>query len=100
MTSKEILEGNRLIAEFMELELAGPGIPLGYFYKNKYLYFNELKYHSSWDWLIPAITKCKSLNIDHSEWTNMLYDGLMTQDKEMCWVACVEFIYECNNEKI
>ena len=47
MESKEIVEGNRLIAEFMEGKI--PGWP------------SDLKYHSSWDWIMPVIYKIESI---------------------------------------
>ena len=43
---KEIIEGNKLIAEFMGLSMLHNQTRL-----------ETLKYHSSWDWIIPVIDK-------------------------------------------
>lgn len=48
MIETEILEGNKLIAEFMDKEL---------FDKWSDLPVENLKFHSSWDWLIPVVEK-------------------------------------------
>ncbi len=47
------IEGNKLIAEFMKL-WKGVGC---YGYGNNYYGFDNLKYHSSWDWLMPVVEK-------------------------------------------
>lgn len=54
MTQEGILEGNKLIADFMEVRLHSRvkqwQVAKGVFYK-------ELHYHSSWDWLMPSFYK-------------------------------------------
>lgn len=56
----EIIEGNRLIAEFMELRLVGD-VYMNAPYKTPFVIglVEELKYHSSWDWLMPVLLKIK-----------------------------------------
>ena len=57
MTNQEILDGNRLISEFMGEEV----LPI----RDRDLYpliksedgLRQTKYHSSWDWLMPVIEK-------------------------------------------
>jgi hypothetical protein len=60
----EILEGNKLIAEFMGWEYAQNVIgnsKSSFIYKDSggTTYANEemFKYHSSWDWLMPVVEK-------------------------------------------
>lgn len=64
MSKQEILEGNKIIAEFMGLinykgttqdlcEYPWKGV-------NK-----RLKYHSSWDWLMSVVEKINTLGIDN-----------------------------------
>lgn len=61
MTNEEILEGNKLIAEFMGLETItlkvdnnGEGICI-----KKPMATTQIpvKYHESWDWLMPVVIK-------------------------------------------
>lgn len=65
MTQEEILEGNRLIARFMNFKYKNQTkywakYPLddnSYLYKLGYVRIDNLKFHASWDWLIPALYK-------------------------------------------
>ena len=56
-TDINILEGNKLIAEFMGLEIITDGI--SWFDTN---YKSLGNYDSSWDWLMPAVEKIETLN--------------------------------------
>lgn len=76
---KEILDGNRLIAEFMGYQMAiakkdephfvGKGITCrsgfgeSVYFKNEdeYKNFMNPKYHSSWDWLMPVVEKIENI---------------------------------------
>ncbi len=73
--TEEIIEGNRLIAEFMSdgklyphpaRILEGQNAPMGYNFseplgwRNK----NSLQYHTSWDWLMPVVEKIEIINHD------------------------------------
>ena len=64
MSEQEIFLGNKLIAEFMGLEKND----FGYWVNKDYLFdaqlklFDfELKFYSSWDWLMPVVEKIESL---------------------------------------
>jgi len=82
-----IPQDNKLIAEFMGWEKAGPGIPTGYFNShNDYFDYEDLQFHSSWDWLMPVIVKIADdtafelvSGYDYSYWNNM---GHKAMDKE------------------
>ena len=51
------IEGNKLIAEFMELYLIkGEKYPFGHPITK--VNFKEARYHYSWDWLMPVWKKC------------------------------------------
>lgn len=52
MSEKEILESNKLISEFMDLEIISDGI--SWFDTN---YRPLGSYHSSWEWLMPVVEK-------------------------------------------
>lgn len=67
MTPKEITEGNILIAEFL-------GIRKNVHNQDQYLSssfpdkivceVHELKYHSSWDWIMPVVEKISRIKIE------------------------------------
>lgn len=75
MTEQEIIEGNKLIAEFMGDYRAKYKVSNDYTLANAML--KTLKYHSSWDWLMPVVEKIKDVmtlgyfNID-STWHDEL----------------------------
>ena len=63
MTKEEIIEGNKLIAEFMG-GVYDSDVNEYWFYLNPPNWISkfapttyELKYHSSWDWLMPCIDR-------------------------------------------
>lgn len=72
MENKEILEGNKLIAEFMGIKnplfqfpTSGHGVP---FAEGQYLgtdglayYPEDMRYHSDWNWLMPVVDKIEQL---------------------------------------
>jgi len=65
MKKEQVLEGNKLIAEFMGAEIKGN---LCKFYKHpifdvieiEFSPINWLNYRSSWDWLMPVVEKIES----------------------------------------
>ena len=133
MKTSEIIEGNKLIAEFMNGIYSENANAWGFGnarieHKTKIIqgkkYENlvwaerwevELKYHSSWDWLIPVVEKIESLNnytrietpINKKELrqTYCNIDGkeeFKTYSKskiEALWLAVVEFIKWYNENK-
>ena len=75
------MDNNKLIAEFMgEEQLCLP---------------HELKYHTSWDWLMPVIE-----NIDHLQYESVkgIEDALSTRHIGDTHKAVVEFIKTYINE--
>ena len=93
MNSTEILEGNKLIAEFLNQKLPSNSD------------FDIYLYHSSWDWLMPVVEKIESLN--HPVYINsnncVIYekvgrnhgwfiDNYADTKIEATWISCVEFI--------
>lgn len=68
MSEQEIIEGNKLIAEFMQAKNEFSDIyylpEFGHYFNsygqielNDCFRTDELKYHSSWDWLMPVVEK-------------------------------------------
>ena len=99
MSEQEIIEGNKLIAEFIGLEKNDFGywINKDYLFNSQLKLFDfELKFHSSWDWLIPCINK-----IYESDWYYKWKDTsgqfekeifINTKFIEVTWEQVVEFI--------
>lgn len=66
MEQKEIISKNRFIAEFMGGIYKSKLFPIGksqiWLPYHNMTYINAIKYHTSWDWLIPVIDKIYSSN--------------------------------------
>ena len=62
---------------------------------------DQMKYHTSWDWLMPVVEKCMQTGDNTDEW-DALYDALSTLNKTNIYQAVVEFIKELkyNNMKL
>jgi len=62
--------------------------------------FHSIKYHESWDWLMPVVQKC--LDVYHIELMNddlnfEIYDSI--GDIKNTYKAVVEFIKQYNDEQ-
>lgn len=111
MTDKEILENNKLIAEFMGLEIKPKYINSKKeegFANNKFYLFRKSDkrimdiqskfYHNSWDWLMPVYQKINNyIQLrSHEDWkfnteTNELHFNIWNAlEDENC---CIEFLY-------
>ena len=100
---EDIMKDNKIIAEFMGMELGD----------DKTMYYddaenlhpptpiNELKYHTSWDWLMPVANEIiKSRDEQNADWdlTDLKY-ALQTTNIEYVYKAVVKFINEYNKRK-
>ena len=107
-----ILEGNKLIAEFMGYKLAkcNNGLAWESPYKKSVEDTFELhgrlwrendsyyKFHTSWDWLMPVANEIiKSRDEQNADWdlTDLKY-ALCTTNIELVYKAVVKFINEYN----
>ena len=129
MKTEEIIEGNKIIAEFMGATISTHGVfecanfqeKTAEGYKSYDLIY--LCYHSSWDWIFSVIEKITSLgfeiefnikpNWDESTFSiydtkrdNTLVESLNFIDIENCnsliqyvWICIVEFIQYYNQNK-
>ena len=134
MTTQEIIEGNKLIAAFMGLTKSINGLTS----EVRYVYdwkmkpqgdlIRELRYNSSWDWLMPVVEKIEhvelgkwyvhiqgnTVNVEDGNEGAGLWDfhinnddpimSLFPIDKtlkpiEAVWISCVEFIKWYNQNK-
>jgi hypothetical protein len=111
---ESVVEGNRIIAEFMEVSkeptLYGStrvrlNVPsIGSWFEDR-----GLQYHTSWEWLMPVVEKVRDLGFkfiigDSNRVTvyNKDYDwrnGSTTDSMIECvWHGCVQFIQFYNNQ--
>ena len=81
------MKSNKLIAEFMGVDYVDVDT---YLENNK-----ELQYHTSWDWLMPVVSKCFKTGDDTHQWDNIM-DTMFTCDISIVYAQIVEFI---NNTK-
>ena len=100
---------NKLIAEFMQKGSEGFGL---YDYNGKHYKLYELKYHTSWDWLMPVIEKIESLGYTFEknyqrvdkDWQSLivkgndiLYQEFNENSLQCSYYVVVEFIKNQNN---
>ena len=110
METNEILKGNKLIAEFMKAKNENSDIyylpEFGHYFNsygqieyNECFRSNELKYHSSWDWLMPVIKKCLIGECKNKFDYSYLYESLCNIDLKETFIEVVEYIkwYNLNN---
>lgn len=96
---EQITENNKLIAEFMGATWFGHSMenPKPWWIINSKEYYSEdLKYHTSWDWLMPVVEKIGRKDCDHEPLAGVtLYSPI-----GMVYHAVVEFIkwYHENKE--
>ena len=111
---KTIEEGNKLIAEFV-----GAKLTKGNFYLldgEILAHEADLKYHTSWDWLMPVVEKIESfdhISVDMTKGYCRVFKCYNFEDRyrhgnqlafssdtpkiQAVWSACVEFIDWFNN---
>ena len=110
-----IIENNKLIAEFLGFQLTS----LGWFDNEEHLInvekdntFDNLKFHSDWNWLMKVVSKIENYN----EYTSVLFapqgcaidcyvkNGFAFSNDcdtkiEAVYNACIEFIKWYNKQK-
>ena len=85
------MKDNKLIAKFMGAE---PDKKT-FFRTGEEVYY----YHTSWDWLMPVVSKCRDeSNEEDSHW-EAIYYSLEGCDIDVTYHAVVEFIKQYNDEK-
>ena len=91
------MKNNILIAEFMGFNKDSEDLYLIDDYnlrgENEFqaTYVNEMKFNSSWDWLMPVIKKCFQTGDDTHQWDNII-DTLFTCDIIIVYAQVIEFI--------
>lgn len=130
---EQILEGNKLIAEFMGAELMSDTSLIDDDPKMKYWMYKDpihhksrihaadkIRYHTSWDWLMPVVEKIEGIEVDgyngawklnldpwevqFIDYTDESHDSVVSITRsdfdtliEATWQAVVQFIQWFNN---
>ncbi len=94
------MKDNKLIAEFMEHEPIVKGDDVYYELNHIRLTSeDDLRYHTSWDWLMPVVQKCLDVSDDDN-----IEDFYSIQNVvpniEATYDAVVGFIKQYNDEKL
>ena len=101
-------ENNKQIAEFMGMTTSENDESMMIFKTpkgNEIIYTGKLKYHTSWDWLMPVVEECTKIienygyddddrNYIEDEIFNLDYtlSEFLNNDKESIYARVVEFI--------
>jgi hypothetical protein len=95
MKQEEIIQNNKLIAEFMTGQSKESTV-----FMDLNRSANDLEYHSSWDWLMPVINKIYEIPLNHG-WFRIKYiiDSFYPMDIEKTYKEVVEYIEWYNENK-
>ena len=89
-------DNNKMIAEFMGIVY--PKLDNVIVIDNVVIKEDDLQYHTSWNWLMPVVSKCFKTGDDTHEWDNIM-DTLFTCDRDIVYAQVVEFINQYNKNK-
>ena len=101
----DMKENNKLIAEFMGMTTSDNDESMMIFKTlqgNDIMYIDKLKYHESWDWLMPVVNKIRSMDSTYEveevgkyDWDNEI--SHYEFDLDLTYESVVEFINQLNN---
>jgi hypothetical protein len=110
MTEKEIIQGNRAIAEFMKHHWLDAWANSTQGRQGQLFPYEQLKYHTSWDWLMPVVEKINKTKLGNEHFDVIIYKadcqinnslqiiferGIMGKGEtliEITWLAVADFI--------
>lgn len=110
MEQQQVIEGNRAIMEFLQLnkctDKEHENNPC-YWHEadGEYLTASQTKYHSSWDWLMPSVKKAKELPIikgraiEQMNYWEYVEDMLITLDINNVFNGLIRYITWYNQNK-
>lgn len=90
-----MINEDELIAGFMKLERVSRGHWTNHGicrWIEDGLEYPELRYKTSWDWLMPVVTKIFSLNVTPSQERSAINDALNEANINSIYEAVVDFI--------
>ena len=96
------MKSNKLIAEFMGMTYGDPNDDSVMIKMtsqgNKVVPIESMKYHSSWDWLMPVCRKIDEKLSDNRLNLGYFDECLTSNDLEVRFQAVVEFINQLNKQ--
>lgn len=103
MKDQKIIEGNKLIAEFMGAYYCNDdrnAYPDGYWMcSDEFIELpyniNDFKFHSSWDWLMSCIGKISNQCEEPEELDDLKY-ALLCNDINTAWIFVVDYLTKFN----
>ena len=100
---ENIQENNKIIAEFMDAKVTdvkGLQKPIYYPIMGKSVYVDKLKYHSSWDWLMPVVKKCLigEAETNRPNLVSNIYESLVNLEINLVYKHIIEFIKWYNEQ--
>lgn len=95
MSDTEILEGNTMIHDWIGARRMKHPFEHWWIGAQKP---EDLLYHSSWDWLIPAVKKIQQLKIEDFPKKKPVINAMHDVEKKLLWAAVVAFITWYNKQ--
>ena len=97
------MKDNKLIAEFMRHEPIVKGDDVYYELNHiRLTSADDLRYHNSWDWLMPVLKKIDDMLLldddEVNDAVNRVHNAVLLFDIDNTYDAVVEFINQYNNE--
>ena len=100
MNNTEIIEGNKLIAEFVNLKECSRCKGCGQYLMGVTYYTPEqMEYHESWDWLMPVVQKIFKIGIPDDSFLHIRIEyALRFADIDLVYPHVLGFIKWYNNQ--
>lgn len=103
---ENILESNKLIAEFMKLDIGHGDMVIDKWSETSKInsVWTKMRFHSDWNWLMEVAEKCfQTQNFiagsDEDYFIANLNDALITINKDEVYKAVIKFIEWYNNQE-
>lgn len=101
---ENLIETNGLIAKFVGYESANHAGIDKFKINNLWWETDDLYFHKSWDWLMPVVEECISLDEvyemnNYGQYYNNIQDALWTINIDEVYKAVINFIKWYHNEK-
>lgn len=92
-------EGNKLIADFMEIPKCDMCKVCDKYKYGPCIYYSpgEMRYHNSWNWLMPVVKKIQQLKMQEWGKKKPIMDALIDVDIEILYQSVLVFVIWYNS---